>query len=852
MLLVTVAPQRGGAIVIARIAVVLVICVVALISIPVQPVVAQDAAARSPTLPAEPRPPVRFEVRPSSPAPAPDSPGGNQIRVSALADAAYALVSERVRAGQETFAVYQDADSSLNHGFPSGLFGNPVAIQINGACIDDAAAPGGCSTDPARLDRSRGTVLALTFGPRGSGQFHGLNIEEPQNWGVTQTGNGYDLRSATMLKLDARSPQSIRVQFGVDDGLTGFVTIPPTWTTLTFRFGSEVPSPANPGNVHKLLTIVTNDVNAPGGGTLLLDNIRFEPVPGAQRLTPGLPLSTQTFGVIPTTVRPTPPDQIPPDQLNRNLAAIYEAALAITALLDRGTSDDLADARRIADALSYALRHENQGDRLPTAPDGSGGLHSAYEGGDLPLRNSQGAGAGQAGDARLAGFVAGTALCGTTAFCLVLDGATGGNNAFAILALLTAANRLNEPTYLNDALTIGRWVEATLRDRSATSYGGYFLGFRDGGTPTVRNEGKSVENNADLFAAFSGLAQAEAMRGNAGEAAAWAERAQWAGDFVMRMYDAPTGRFNAGTVPAGTPAGAGIVLDTGHQIGSDVLNIYEFLDADTFVTLALAASPRYRSVIDWRRPVQHARTTFAQTVSAGGRSYSGFSLVTSPVSGPNGVAWEFTGQMIVAMRLVDALYRETSFAADAAVILAQVQQAQAFAPFADGRGLVAATLPNGDLLPPAKQCLDTPSQCIPERVGLAATTWALFAERNLNPLAVGSQWLGCVARPNVGIPGTSGGAGVLQAVLAARPLGEIANNVLLGAVRFPGGLNATVEIDGVVHALPYAHPLPPEGLTQLPFTVRRVTAGQAFRVDVVATDRCGDWRTFLGAGTGFP
>ena len=44
---------------------------------------------------------------------------------------------------------------------------------------------------------------------------------------------------------------------------------------------------------------------------------------------------------------------------------------------------------------------------------------------------------GRAGDSRLAGFTA-TQQCPRTGVCLVLDGATGGNNAFAILALLAA------------------------------------------------------------------------------------------------------------------------------------------------------------------------------------------------------------------------------------------------------------------------------------------------------------------------------------------------------------------------------------------------------------------------------
>ena len=55
------------------------------------------------------------------------------------------------------------------------------------------------------------------------------------------------------------------------------------------------------------------------------------------------------------------------------------------------------------------------------------------------------------------------------------------------------------------------------------------------------------------------------------------------------------------------------------------------------------------------------------------------------------------------------------------------------APFGDGKGVVAAIMQDGELLPPYEQCLSTPFQCIAERVGLAATAWAVFADLNVNP-----------------------------------------------------------------------------------------------------------------------
>jgi hypothetical protein len=404
------------------------------------------------------------------------------------------------------------------------------------------------------------------------------------------------------------------------------------------------------------------------------------------------------------------------------------------ALLARGTAQDLLLAQLIADTFDYALHHDNHGDALPVAPDGSGGLHNAYENGDLALfNNQQPPNSGQVGEARLAGFTA-TELCPLSGYCLTLDGATGGNNAFAILALCAAFARFDDVRYLNDAVTIGQWIVGNLTDRSGTGYGGYFVGYPDMGVPPPKplQTGKSVENNAAIFAAFTALATVQAQRGNASAAASWTAAANVAGDFVMQMFDAAQGRFNAGTVPVGTAPGPGL-CPNGPQKGNDVMSTCDFLDANTFTTLALAGASRYWHQIDWRQPITYVLNHFTSSVTAAGQSFSGFDLVLPQTLGSNGVAWEFTGQAVVAMRYVDQLYAQTTFAASAAAYVAEMRHAQTSAPFGDGVGLVASTLAAGATLPPLDQCLVTPSQCIAERVGLAATTWAIFADQNINP-----------------------------------------------------------------------------------------------------------------------
>src|SRR5437879_2868754 len=55
---------------------------------------------------------------------------------------AYNVLNSRAEANQQSFYVYRDQDSGLNHGFPSGFFASNTAnlgtIHIDTGCIDDA------------------------------------------------------------------------------------------------------------------------------------------------------------------------------------------------------------------------------------------------------------------------------------------------------------------------------------------------------------------------------------------------------------------------------------------------------------------------------------------------------------------------------------------------------------------------------------------------------------------------------------------------------------------------------------------------------------------------------------------
>jgi hypothetical protein len=94
-------------------------------------------------------------------------------------------------------------------------------------------------------------------------------------------------------------------------------------------------------------------------------------------------------------------------------------------------------------------------------------------------------------------------------------------------------------------------------------------------------------------------------------------------------------------------------------------------------------------------------------------------------------------------------------------------------------------------------------------------------------------------------------AGQLQATITARDANCSPNN-RLQSLRFTRLTNATVDVPGVGNiAAPSATPIALAGQpASVVLTVRRVTAGQAATVELVATDGCGEWPTFVGGGPG--
>lgn len=657
-------------------------------------------------------------------------------RSTTISDSAFTLLTERITANRRNFYIFKDADSGFNHGFLSGVFASDTRairkIHIDANCINNEPGPAPCGKDTKRFDRKRVTVLKIAFDSLQKDEFAGLNIQEPE--GVKSIANsvGYDLRGSTNVLFDARSPDGIRVQFGVGGGVTDFFTVAKQWTPISIPLNSLRPTP-DFSKVHTLFSVSTNALNSPRGGTLLLDNIRLDPVPASQRSALAFPVSTESFGES-YSQAVTRPEKLPSNLMLNNLATTYESALAVLALLSRETEEDQNNARRLLDTFHYALKHDNSVDPLPGFTNGALGLRDGYSNGDIALLNDQGPGGARSGDVRLAGLS--SELCKPSGYCLVMDGATGGNMAFAMLALLAGYEQFDDNKYLNDARTLGLWIVNYLLDPSKSGYGGYFLGYADSSENTKSRwlKGKSVENNADIFAAFNHLTAIERWRGKTKSASLWTKRAYIAGDFVLTMFDVETGGFYAGTVPAESQPGAGIEAAPKSKKGNDVINKYRFIDANIFPVLALAEAPRYRKVIDWRRPIRLVAERFTRDIKVGDEEFSGFGIEEKTRVGADGITWEFTAQAVKAMRLADRLYGKNRFGDKAAHYMASMKKVQSIGPYGDKKGLVASTLVDGNELDPSRQCLMTPFQCIPQRVGLAATTWAIFAELNVNPL----------------------------------------------------------------------------------------------------------------------
>ncbi len=345
-----------------------------------------------------------------------------------------------------------------------------------------------------------------------------------------------------------------------------------------------------------------------------------------------------------------------------NVAFLYDDALAVIGLVGCGETER---AKRIGDAMLWALDHDRAWH--------DGRLRNAYPG-------------GPAGDdpVKLSGWYDSNQNKWLEDGYQV--GSDTGNMAWAILALL-ALDRVVEPAdtrYRDGAVRIGHWV-AGMRD--AKGPGGFTGGFL-GWEPKPYSGGwKSTEQNADLYGAFSLLA--ERTHDNA-----WVELAEAARHFILGVWRPECGCFAVGTFDDG--------------IG---LNPVVTLDAQSIPLLALPelSASHYEAALaasEWRLRVR--------------RAVSGFTY-----SEVGDAVWtEGTAQMALLLHL---LGRTDEYNALMATIDSQK------APNNEYYATSATALATG---------FGDPTNPLTQRFyyrlpHLAPTAWAAMAERGFNPFTDG-------------------------------------------------------------------------------------------------------------------
>ena len=274
-------------------------------------------------------------------------------------------------------------------------------------------------------------------------------------------------------------------------------------------------------------------------------------------------------------------------------AFTYDNDVALIAYLARGTTDDIARAQMIGNAILFAQQHD---------PYHDGRVREAYWPTSIAAPNGT--------DPSIGGLY-------------YLPDSRTGDMAWTGMALLQLYTRTHNAGYLNSAAALGVWiVNNTFDTRGA---GGYNAG-KDTNNSAAPYMYKSTENNIDAFALFVMLGQLQAPTGTLTQP--WTYYAQHALTFLQAMWN-PTSRFFwTGTDTSGVIPNMTIIPE----------------DVQTWSFLALH-DRRYASSIDWA--VKNLATTdtsdssnnslsqYGTNVSISGLSFDNFAL-----SGQRTVVWD--------------------------------------------------------------------------------------------------------------------------------------------------------------------------------------------------------------------
>ena len=370
-----------------------------------------------------------------------------------------------------------------------------------------------------------------------------------------------------------------------------------------------------------------------------------------------------------------------------DIAFVYDNALTTIALLAGG---DVRHARAIGDALIFAATHDEKFDDHR--------LRQAYHAKNFVN------GGGSTGAKETAHFGWEYGLVGTAV----------GDMAWPGIALAQLAHRTGARSYLDGAVSIGRWIQDNTY--STSGLGGYTFGETDG-----LQDHKSTEHNIDVYAFFRLLAQ---LTGDA----VWNQRARHAWDFVEREWNAADAFFWTGS-------------DDGAAVNKAATQLP--LDVQAWSWLA-ARTPQYGEALEWAHAnlattdtPQRTNSALTGNATVRGVAFASGSLNTdtsakigghdyTPLPDCAAVWFEGTGQMATAFG--DRQRRGDRQKADE--LLGQLQLAQA--TLGQGQKFGAKRIEGGIVA--ASSPMDTGFKFgyYPD-LHVAATSWFVFAATGTNP-----------------------------------------------------------------------------------------------------------------------
>jgi hypothetical protein len=316
------------------------------------------------------------------------------------------------------------------------------------------------------------------------------------------------------------------------------------WT----RFSIPIPPTARRDSVIGGFTLGFPD----GAATVYLDELAYDKAePDALRL-----------------IRSYTPTAAASDDRIRNVAYLYDNAVALIAFLSLGADDSLRRARHLADSIYWVQKNDRA--------YADGRWRNGYAVG--PIKDPA------TGKARLPGiWNIQLQLFDEDRYSVSSD---TGNVSWACIALATAHEVLEkgkqDSPYLRAAIAAAEWIERHCRIDD--KYGGYCGGY-EGREPTRDDpEGppkltwRSVEHNLDYYCVATKLSRLTDRR------EIWEERARHARKFVLSMWQGE--HFWAGTTAEGP------VINKGPAPA----------DAQTWAVLAMGHDAEFRRAIGWDNP----------------------------------------------------------------------------------------------------------------------------------------------------------------------------------------------------------------------------------------------------------